>query len=281
MVLPTGHVPIHYTVNNELRMNDALQVVVNKIEKESRTLQCYDAMAGLVTAIGPSQVIAANVISAGIGRGYTKLHPIAASTAHAWFNAHLAIAQRIWGGALPASLLLADPTVVGGPYDALAEFWFEFADHRAQCGSNGNTLLHQNGRKLSYVGETQINKVLYLVYPNLFPIFDSVLRRRTYAGVFQANCQGILKARGGVNVGNHKDGFRWEPFRQDLKANTRAGAFTAIRVGLNLMGAAGQTTRLHSGSLIPTAFVNGTTVDIYGWAAAHLTDNRLMDFLAL
>jgi hypothetical protein len=147
----------------------------------------------------------------------------------------------------------ADPNNCDGHYDDVCVLWNHFIP------------VTQIGRKIG-IGETQVNKVLHQIFPNLIPIFDRKLNdlywqfkaplRTSIRAIRQQNCP--------TNPWN-KDGFGWEPMRQDMIAITAAGFHeirrqVATRPCLNRLVLDSQAAQV--------------------WAARNLSDVRLIDMIA-
>lgn len=244
---------------------DALEVVATYLAKFQTTVEQYDGIAGTVSVITQREIDAAGVIKAQWHRNPMSLR--ATMTREGWFESMNSKAP--WGTVVDAVFESADPTVVGSSYDLLTDVWYSFADDRFQKDVEGKVLRNGRGR-MSYAGEVQINKILYLRNPRLFPIFDGVLAIG-YSKMHASNAQRILSHRRGVNP--HHDHFSWEPFRSDLLSNQAAGVFESVRAGLLK-----HPTQLVAIDASPVA-VSGVS-SLNAWVSVFVTDLRFMDMLA-
>ncbi|MHB1087553.1 MAG: hypothetical protein ACYC19_02175 [Acidimicrobiales bacterium] len=245
---------------------DSLEVVMKYLTANQNTIEQYDGIAGTVTAITRREIEAADVIMAQWGRN--PISPHAAMTREGWFEGKNLNAD--WASVAGATFEAADPNIVGDLYDHLLDVWYSFADSdRFQKDILGNVLRNSRGR-MSYAGFVQINKVLHLVKPNLFPIFDRVLSHG-YSTVQDESDRAVLMRREGANP--HHDHFSWEPFRSDLVANQTAGVFKSVRAGL-----LSHETQLTTTAGSPIALAGFKSVN--AWVSANITDMRIMDMLA-
>ena len=111
-----------------------------------------------------------------------------------WFIQH----SQSWHWTLipaTASLVNADPTVVGGLYDDAAHLYGHFANTAPRGVARG-----------------KISKVLHLKYPGLIPILDSRLTK-LYRGPATAAAQASPRWRGRFRR------LWWQAIRQDLLAS--------------------------------------------------------------
>jgi hypothetical protein len=259
---------------------DALKLVIDYLNGTKQptgpTVQFYDARASEgVAAFTNLEVQAANQILAQIGRQGTSLHTAARFTHAEWAETQRQIASAKWplAGITFAS---ANPGTPGGKYDAISQFWYSFYDDRWQTDGNGVVLRQANGNRKPYMGAVQICKILHLMAPDAFPIFDEVLRK-TYMPRQRATRNTVLTSRGGAGLPHPDESFAWEPFRSDLVANQAAGVFSALRVGLT---ASVGTVVKSATSRVPDTFVTAGKVHLAQWAAQQMTDLRLMDIMA-
>lgn len=221
--------PVTVTVAG-VKICDAAEVVRCYLRWAPGTIQRYDALAGTFSEITEDLVRATYVV---------RSHMRSSSIPWLVERGKTAPWTRIGSD---VRLVDCDPSVKNGAYDDMCTLWYHFVDARP------------NG-----LGRTQINKVLYLMNPNVFPIFDDRLHRR-YKAEATRLYPGILKARGGTRMST--DDFGWEPFRRDLK--------NLKEVFKKLRGQVAAT---------PVSPQEVAGIPIHEWAAKNLTDLRLLDIL--
>jgi hypothetical protein len=236
------------------------------LKANQNTVEWYDGIAGSVSTIGSREICAAGIIKAQWDRNPVGAN--AAMTREEWFDTKNRDAP--WTPLTDAKFESADPRVVGGTYDQLIDVWYSFAgDDRFQRDASGKVLRNARG-KMSYAGFVQINKILYLVRPTLFPIFDGVLSRG-YAHLQTETMREVLIQRGRENL--HNDHFIWEPFRSDLLHNKRTEVFESVRQELTV-----HRTQLIAVTESPLGIQGITSVN--EWVRDNVSDLRLMDILA-
>ncbi len=107
----------------------------------------------------------------------------------------------------------ADPAECGGQYDDICEIWSHFIP------------VSRTGRK-NGIGETQVNKVLHQLFPNLIPIFDKRLNdctspsRRNFAPSSARHVSAIVQTIRGTATasgGSQCDRICWQSHRRPLR----------------------------------------------------------------
>src|ERR1017187_9653398 len=163
------------------RIPDAADLILQYLESSGTfsTIDYYDRaarngrlfhLAAMSNAITQSTIDAANWIEAGFRRSY-KGSPL-----KDWFHPQQLTAP--WSRITPTRKFVdADPSIPGGEYDDLSAVWFHFF---TGCPSG--------------ISDTQINKVLHQVFPELIPLFDSRLQEK-YRKFMKAEATRIRAAR--------------------------------------------------------------------------------------
>ena len=255
MTLNPPIVPIPMVLGGKT-IGDSAQTIINYFEntRTRNTIQNFDYVAfinrknfaaGLSPRITQSTITAANWLNAAFSRGFPG-NPLTA-----WFAPQEATAR--WTLLTPAHTFMAsDPNICNGFYDDMCEIWSHFVPVIA------------TGKKIG-IGETQVNKVLHQLYPDLFPIFDSKLNDLYQP--FKTSCRSKVRAIRNRSCPDNRwnlDGFGWEPFRLDMLREQHK--FAALRQQVATLPCRNQSQI--------------ASMPMQLWASRNLSDVRLMDIVA-